>query len=100
MFGRSTDKLITGNKPATAAQAATQLGPEDALAHMNLGALLGGVEEDYAGAGEEYRTATRLDPEHAFAHCNLGNLLKVGQPAERREGGLWWRGAGVPHVIK
>src|SRR5208337_5030908 len=54
---------------------ATQLQPDEAYAHVKLGAILCDEKHDYDGAIAEFRAAIRLKPDFAVAHFNLGNAL-------------------------
>jgi serine/threonine-protein kinase len=53
----------------------SRLLPEDAQAHISLGAILSNQKHDYAGAEVEFREAIRLQPDDAIAHDDLGNAL-------------------------
>jgi Flp pilus assembly protein TadD len=64
---------------------ATELRPDYALAHYNLGHCLK-REGDRAGAITAFREAARLKPHFAQAHGNLGELLaQQGDRAAARE---------------
>lgn len=52
-----------------------RLEPDNANAHINLGAILCDHKGDYPGAATVFREAIRLDPKSAEAHVNLGNAL-------------------------
>jgi tetratricopeptide (TPR) repeat protein len=55
---------------------AIELDPQDAQAHISLGALLNDHLKDHQGTVACYRKASELDPKYADAHCNLGRTLK------------------------
>ena len=57
-------------------RAAIRLQPDDAAAHINLGAILCDVVRDYDGAIAEFRTAIRLLPDDVTAHYNLGTAMR------------------------
>jgi Tfp pilus assembly protein PilF len=61
---------------------AIQLNPDLAIAHSNLGAVLG-IKGDYYGAMEELQKSLQLDPQNTRAHNNLAiALLKMGKKDE------------------
>jgi Flp pilus assembly protein TadD len=61
---------------------ALKLDPNLAIAHSNLGAILG-MKGDMFGAVEELETAVRLDPQSSMAHNNLAiAYLKIGKKNE------------------
>ena len=58
---------------------ATELSPDDANAHSNLGAVLRGLGQ-FDGALVSTRRALEIQPNFAEAHNNLGNILRdLGQ---------------------
>jgi tetratricopeptide (TPR) repeat protein len=59
----------------TALRRATDLKPDDALAHFNLGVALG-EQGRLAEAAAAYRRVIELQPAYAEAHCNLGDVLQ------------------------
>jgi tetratricopeptide (TPR) repeat protein/SAM-dependent methyltransferase len=70
---------LQGKNSLLALQKATELIPDDAEAHYNLGNALKdlGQLED---AVRSYHLAIKLKPDYAVAHSNLGNVLKdLGQ---------------------
>jgi len=73
LFGLSLQ--MQGKDALSAFQKVTELMPDDAGAHYNLGAVL-----KYLGrldvAATSYRRALELKPDFAEAHSNLGNVLK------------------------
>ena len=50
-------------------------GNNGALAHINIGYILGHYKKDLPGATQEFRTAVALAPKMAFAHTHLGFAL-------------------------
>jgi tetratricopeptide (TPR) repeat protein len=56
-------------------QEAIRLDPTHAGAHIDLGAILCDVKQDYAGAVACFREAIRLNPKNVTAHANLGGAL-------------------------
>ena len=61
---------------------ALKLDPNLAIAHSNLGAILG-MKGDIFGAVQELQTAVRLDPQSSMAHNNLAiAYLKMGKRNE------------------
>lgn len=70
---------MQGKDALPALQRATQLSPDDAVAHNNLGNALAQIGRA-AEAASSYRRALALMPDFAEAHNNLGNvLLDLGQ---------------------
>jgi predicted O-linked N-acetylglucosamine transferase (SPINDLY family) len=70
---------MQGKDALPAFQKVTELMPDDAEAHYNLGVVLKSAGRLEAAAAS-YRRAVALQPEHAEAHGNLGNTLKdLGQ---------------------
>jgi eukaryotic-like serine/threonine-protein kinase len=55
--------------------AAIAIRPASAIAHNNLGGILGDILHDSEGSEAELRAAIRCKPDHATAHYNLGVLL-------------------------
>ena len=73
--GRYREAVVAGRR-------ATELLPQDASAHYNLGNGLIGMEDPVAAAAS-YRTAVELKPEYADAWCNLGvSLVDQTEPEE------------------
>jgi len=63
------------NKSLIASQKSVEFGPQDAIAHNNLGNTLkelGRLDE----AEASYKKATALKPDYALAYHNFGNMLK------------------------
>jgi tetratricopeptide (TPR) repeat protein len=70
---------MQGKDPLPALQRATQLLPDDAGAHSDLGNALAAVGQMNAALAS-YRRALALDPRLAAGHSNLGNALRsLGQ---------------------
>jgi tetratricopeptide (TPR) repeat protein len=77
--------LIQSNRideAKAAFERAIKLDPNLAIAHSNLGAILG-MKGDFYGALQELQTAVRLDPQSSMAHNNLAiAYLKMGKKNE------------------
>ena len=68
-----------GKESMFALQKVTQILPDDAEAHLNLGNVLRGLGQ-LESAVASYRQALEIKPDFAEAHCNLGVSLKdLGQ---------------------
>jgi len=75
-----TSLQIQGKDALSALQKATELLPNDAEAHSNLGASLQAIGE-LDDAVASYRRALEINPDYAEAHSNLGNALRdLGHP--------------------
>ncbi|HTW66028.1 MAG TPA: tetratricopeptide repeat protein [Bryobacteraceae bacterium] len=68
---------------ATLWTSVTNVNPDDALAHVNLGNALLEIPDRAPQAISEYQTALRIDPNYADAHNNLGAIfLQSGRITE------------------
>jgi len=68
---------------ATLWRSVTDVNPEDALAHLNLGSALLEIPGRAPDAMSEYQQAVRIYPNYAEAHNNLGAiLLQSGRTTE------------------
>jgi protein O-mannosyl-transferase len=68
---------------ATLWRSVTDVNPDDALAHVNLGNALLEIPGRVPDAAAEYQRALRIYPNYAEAHNNLGAiLLQSGHPTE------------------
>ncbi|MFI5457815.1 MAG: tetratricopeptide repeat protein [Isosphaerales bacterium] len=80
--GRVKEGAAVLDKAVAACREAIRLKPDDALAHANLGLVLG-AQGKPAEAIAAYREAIRLKPDFAEAHRNLGLALQIqGKLAE------------------
>jgi tetratricopeptide (TPR) repeat protein len=71
---------------ATLWRSVTDVNPEDALAHLNLGSALLEIPGRVPDAMSEYQQALRIYPNYAEAHNNLGAiLLQSGRATEAVE---------------
>lgn len=70
---------LQGKDALPALQKATELLPDDAEAHNNLGSALNDLGQ-FEDAAASFSRALEIKPDYAMAHCNLGNVLQdLGQ---------------------